>query len=258
MKLFKKILAGAAIATTMLNVVHAAPITVAGVTWDPASIIDFTAASVSIRQKIDPTSGVLSGFGTINQVNGSFNFCATCEVTFQFSGFIPLSASLTPTPGGGTILYRDGNVQVYVGVIDPLNANSTTMTLGSTGDGLLWLGMVGHNDILNNASLLGTTATNGIDITGLTGLGTLDILSGVAGGLAGYLFDTNTKTDGSDFTFSTGFTSSIGNNSFFDSIGTATFNSKTLENTVPEPASMALVGLGLLGIGVIRRRKNYN
>jgi hypothetical protein len=249
MKFIKKMIAGAAIAAAGFGSAQA--VTVAGVTWNTASALDFSAASVAIHQFIDADTGVVSGFGTINTINGSSGFCAGCELTFQFGGFTPISG-LLPSPAGGTILYKNGFVNVYVdNTPEAFNSDALSMTAASTGDGDLWLALAGHNSLFNGSSFNGTVNLDAsTNLASLAGGGLLD----VTGGLAQALLDTNQKNEGSDFTFSTSFTSFLVPGSLLDSVGTGNFNSRTATQ-VPEPASIALLGLGLAALGLTRRRK---
>lgn len=250
MKLFKKVLAGVAVAVAMVGA-HAT--TVGGVTWNPDDGIDFSAASVSIRQFIDAGTGTVSGFGTINTINGVAVNCPGCQLTFQFGSYTQASG-LLPSPTGGTILYQGGLVNVYVHAINALNANASTMTAASTGlgGGSLWLALAGHANLLGNtfAGTVNIDPLDGVTINSLAGGGLLDVV----GGLAAENLDTNGKAGGADLTFSTSFTTFQGPTGakLLDSIGTGNFNG----NSIPEPESLALVGLGLLGLAAARRRKS--
>ena len=243
----KKVLAGAALAATALTSAYAAPTTVGGVTWDPDSPLDFSSFSIAIRQQIDPVTGVVSGFGFISTMNGASqaSFCPGCELTFTFGGFTPIGSNPIPSTSNSTVLYTGGFVRVYVDTTPEITnpSDPTTLSLANTGDGNLWLDLAGHPVGANNLTLTGTVTPDT-----LAGQGLLDVV----GGLAAANFNTNTRGDGSDFSFTNSFSLFFPQGNLLNAAGTGNFFSNSI--AIPEPASLALAGVALLGAGLARRR----
>jgi hypothetical protein len=252
MNIVKKALIGVTLAAAMAAPsAYASPINVGGVIWDPAALVDFSAFGGQIRQKI-VAGGEVTGFGLIDKINntGMNTFCPGCELTFQFGGFMPVVANALPTTAGQTISYTGGWVNVYVHAPTGMDYNDPlSMTLGNTGQngGQLWLSLVGHANP-GGITFVGKVQDDGMgNITGLQGNGQLS----VTGGLAQGNFDTDSKSFGSDFSFQAGFTTFLPDNNLLDAIGNGTFDGES----IPEPGSMTLLGLGLLGAGLARRRR---
>ncbi|MFZ6645806.1 PEP-CTERM sorting domain-containing protein [Undibacterium sp. TJN25] len=247
MNFLKKAIFGAATALVFSGAAFASPVNVDGVIWNAGA--DFTGINVTLTETIDPSSGALSGFGVITSLNGqgASSFCPGCQLTVQYSGYTPVSGGVLPSPtGNGTqIAYQGGQINIFVHHDNDLNPNDPlSLNAGNTG-GDLWLTLEGH-------------AINGVTLTGsnffpsfLFGSGLWD----VTGGAGSAYLNTNTKQDGADFSFSNTFTSFPGTpdtpSSPLFSVGSGTFQG----NSIPEPGSMALVGLGLLAAGALRRRQ---
>jgi hypothetical protein len=251
--MFKKWISGLMVTAGLAASSVSHGIVVGGVQWNESSVLDFSAFSVAIRQFVNPITGELSGFGVVSRINddsANYEYCAagigTCELTFQFSGYTPVTAGALPGTIGQVINYTGGTFNVYFDST-PEVGGVLSMNAANTGDGVLWLGMVGHS--VGGVSLTGTV--NGLfgSVSSLTGGGLLDIV----GGAAAAFLDTNTKQDGSDFTFSSSFTQFITPGSLFDATGTGNLNGSTV---VPAPGVIALFGLGMLGLaGLGRKRK---
>ena len=221
MNFLKTIAAVSAIAVSSFSV-NAEQISVGGITWDSSytagvSLFSDFFAGADYSQTLT-ASGDLSGDGVVGFVNGTDDdiFCvvAGCTLSYSFDGFNVNSSNVVTTTAG-TLDFT---------VTDSLGNDSLWLSLAASGPAIY-------------ASNIDTSSNETTTFTVL-----LDVLE--VAGTAWKNFDTDTL-NGSDVIL-------IGSNTDGAQLDTdgAIFKS----NSVPAPTTLAIFGLGLLGLAAARRK----
>lgn len=245
MNIIKKGLLAGTAALAMSMSAQASEINVGGVVWDPdavssfPSIADFSSNGSIFESVVVNPGDILTGRGKFERINSALNnessFCPGCELTFTFEAEL---VSFIGAPGGiggginGDFVFKDLEISIFVD-----DSPNYIGTLASAADGDLWLKLT--------SNLLAGTGTNlgsGSDTGGGSAL--LEVVDGLA--MAN--FDTNQEALGRDMVL---------NSSFFD-IGLPGTLGGTFDlrgDSIPEPSTIALLGLGLLGFAGARKRK---
>jgi len=239
MNTFKKGLLAGTAALAMSMSAQASEINVGGVVWDPDSMIDFTSHGSITENFVANIGEIVSGHGLFSTINSGLpnfaTFCPGCELTFTFSMELDDIDLLS-----GDFIFKDLTIDIYVDdSLDYQTALGTfTESAAEAGNGDLWLSL--------SSALLSSSGTD-LGTDSATGSGSA--LMDVTGGLAMSNFDTDSKLGGADFVLSSSFQPSA----IHPGLLTGTFD--LTGDSIPEPSTIALLGLGLLGFAGARKRK---
>ncbi len=266
----KKLIASAIAGLGLIASGSASAITVGGVNFGNTGLVSHIETTTLAETIVNANGQQLYGYGVINTVNGLSGYAGTNKLYFVFDNYISNDVSFS------TADFSGGSVRVYLMPEVNLLDFSSETNFTSIDTGTPWLTLAGHTLFPANATgpdtLRSTGAIVGAAIS-FTGSGLLDVVGGL-GDVVAFL-DSNTRPDGAggfaDILINTSGSNDVLNANDDTSActqggtpgtratnwcvaGSADLRGATV---VPEPGVLALLGMGILGMGIsLRKRKS--
>lgn len=211
----------------------------------------------------------LNGYGRIGSINGT-TIPVGSQLTYVFEGFKMIGGNITNTLNAFTGDHTDflasiastASIKFYLNNAATYNAagNGTQAQRNAADDGTLWLSLLAKPQIPLNGGGVGfvqystTDSSNaGNPINYTRSLSMINARFETTGaGTADSFFDTNLLQFSTDV-----FANGTGNPSGLidTTLSTPNFGAN-VPNQTPEPGTLALIGLALLGVGAARRRRS--